>query len=216
MKRIVIVGFVLSMFSAGCDTAVDVAGPGIEANNVVGSAPLEATEQEQEGEPGSKAGEPKSKAAGLLGKAKDLFQQAADSGSEEAESAKKWMTDKFGDVSESGSQVAEDAAQWASDAFDSLKQKGLTSADNASEWVTEDIRNMNALKYKVVTVSLDDLEAVEDKLNELGKLRWDCFHVVEKDGEIVMMLKKERRSLLKNIPVKDMLRLVPLMGDGGE
>ena len=209
MKRFVIAGFVLSLFSVGCqnEMAVVVAEPAVEATPVVANAPVNAPLQEQESKP-------KSKAAGLFGKAKDLLEQAADSGSQEAETAKKWMTDKFGDASESGSQVAEDAAQWASDAFDSLKQKGLTTADSASEWVTQDIRNMNALKYKVVTVSLDDLEAVEDKLNELGKLRWDCFHVVEKDGKTVLMFKKERRSMLKNIPVSDMLRLVPLMGDG--
>jgi len=217
MKRIVIVGFVLSLLSVGCgsETSVIVNEPSVEATPVVATAPVavappvEAAVQEQESEP-------KSKAAGLFGKAKDLLQQAADSGSEEAETAKNWMTDKFGDATESGSQVAEDAAQWASDAYDSLKQKGLTTADNASEWVTQDIRNMNALKYKVVTVSLDDLEAVEDKLNELGKLRWDCFHVAEKDGKMVLMFKKERRSMLKNIPVSDMLRLIPLMGDGSE
>lgn len=47
-----------------------------------------------------------------------------------------------------------------------------------------------------------------------GKLRWDCFHAVTKDGETILFLKKERRSILKNIPLKDMLKLVPLMGDG--
>lgn len=164
------------------------------------------------------AQEPEEKSAtkGILDFANKIIKEQADSGNENAQKAKDWMADKFGDASESGSQIADDAAKWASDAFESLKGKGLTSAENAKDWLTEDIRNMNALKYKVVKVSMNDLDAVEDQLNELGKLRWDCFHAVEKDGETVLFFKKERRSVLKNIPVKDMLRLVPLMGDGGE
>ena len=151
---------------------------------------------------------------GLLGRAKSLLKDAADSGSKEAGAAQKWMSDKFGDATDSGSQIADDAAKWASEAFESLRDKGLTTADSASDWVTEDIRNMNALKYKIVKISMDDLEAVEDQLNDLGKLRWDCFHAVAKDGETILFFKKERRSILKNIPLKDMLKLVPLMGDG--
>lgn len=209
MCRILLSGLLVSIVSLGCggETSVVTSPPAIKSTPVVVSEPIPETPSQQD--------EPKqeSKSGGLFDKAKGLLKQAADSGSEEAGMAQEWMSDKFGDASESSSQIAEDATKWASDAFDSLKQKGLTSADSASEWVTQDIRNMNALKYKVVTVSMDDLEAVEDKLNELGKLRWDCFHAVEKDGKTVLMFKKERRSLLKNIPVNDMLRLVPLMGN---
>ena len=152
---------------------------------------------------------------GLLDFANKLINEQAESGSETAKKASDWMSDKFGEASDSGSEIAEDAAKWASEAFKSLKDKGLTQADNAKDWLSEDIRNMNALKYKIVKISMSDLDAVEDQLNELGKLRWDCFHAVEKDGETILFFKKERRSVLKNIPVKDMLRLVPLMSDGG-
>ena len=178
--------------------------------NVSKNETVQQDVQEKEGD-----GE-KSATKGILDFANKLIKEQAESGSEAAKQAQGWMSDKFGDASESGSQIADDAAKWASDAFQSLKDKGLTSADNAKDWLTEDIRNMNALKYKIVRISMDDLDEVEDQLNDLGKLRWDCFHAVEKDGDTILFFKKERRSVLKNIPVKDMLRLVPLMGDGGE
>lgn len=171
-------------------------------------------QQEQDDQEES-SDDPKSATKGLLDFASKIIKEQSDSGNETAKKAQDWMTDKFGEASDSGSQIADDAAKWAADAYQSLKDKGLTSADNAKDWLTEDIRNMNALKYKIVKISMDDLDAVEDQLNDLGKLRWDCFHAVEKDGDTILFFKKERRSVLKNIPVKDMLRLVPLMGDGG-
>ena len=90
----------------------------------------------------------------------------------------------------------------------------MTGAGNAQEWVTEDIRNMNAFKYKIEKVSFDDLEALENQLNHLGQLKWECFHVAERGSETVMFFKKERRSLLKNIPLSDMMKIVPFMGKG--
>ena len=171
----------------------------------------ESSPQDQESDEKEESGAKK-----LLNMANKFLDEQAESGSDNAKKAQQWMSDKFGDASDSGSEIAEDAAKWASEAFESLKDKGMTSADSASQWLTEDIRNMNALKYKVIKISLDDLDELEDQLNDLGKLRWDCFHAVEKDGHTILFLKKERRSILKNIPVRDMMRLIPLMSEGGE
>jgi hypothetical protein len=149
---------------------------------------------------------------GLLSKASQLLKKAADAGSQEADAANKWLNERLEDVGSTGADVAGDVAQWANDMFESLKDQGLTTAANTSQWITEDIRNINALKYKIVKVSLDDLSAVEKQLNSLGELKWDCFHAVEKGGETILFFKKERRSFLKNIPFRDLMKLVPLMG----
>ncbi len=142
----------------------------------------------------------------------DLLKQATDSSSDGADTARKWITDRMYDATDSGTAIAGDASEWASEMFQSLKDQGLTSADNARQWLTDDIRNMNALNYKIVRVSLDDLEAVEAKLNELGALRWECFHAVDQDGETVLFFKKNSRSILRNIPATDLMKLIPLMG----
>ncbi len=197
----------LCLLEVGCEQQTAV----VSDANVVGkqvSSPV--AEVQQQDDPDDKP----STAKRFLELATKVIDEKAKSGSQEARKLQEMMADKLGDVTESGSQITEDATKWANDAFNSLKDKGLTSADSAKDWVTQDIRNMNALKYKVIEVSLDDLSAVEDQLNELGELRWDCFHAVEQGSKTVLFFKKERRSILKNIPVKDMLRLVPLMNDG--
>ena len=173
-------------------------------NELAAKQPIAVTQEEQLPE--------KSTAGGLLDFANKILEKA-DEKSDEAKKAKDWMNEKFGDASGSGMQIADDASKWAADAFKKLKEKGMTTATSPAQWLQEDIRNMNALKYKVVKIELNDLEAVEDELNKLGALRWDCFHVTEKDGQAVLFFKKERRSLLKNIPVRDMMKLVPLMGN---
>lgn len=205
-NRIAIIFVVLFTFVA-CDSATENGSSANVAKNSV--ANKEKAQQEEDDEQ-------KSAGKSLLDIANKLLDEKAKSGSEGAKKVQELMSEKFGELSDGNSEIAEDAAKWASDAFKSLKGKGLTSADSAKDWITEDIRNMNALKYKVVKISLANLEAVEDELNRLGKLRWDCFHAVEQDGQTILFFKKERRSIIKNIPVKDMLKLVPLMNDGGE
>ena len=201
-------GLVFSACSDNTNTSVD-----SESNATVPATLIEpmpaVSEQPQEQEKEEK----KSKAAGLLDMANKILDKV-DSESEEAKKAKEWMNDKFGGESGGESFIPEDAAKWAADAFGKLKEKGMTTASNPSEWLKEDIRNMNALKYKIVKVSLDDLEALEDQLNKMGQLKWDCFHVAEKGDETILFFKKEKRSILKNIPVRDMMKLVPLMGNG--
>jgi hypothetical protein len=203
---LVLFGFMISACSESTPVLESNSNIRIEAKPAVGSS------ASQPGETPQQEDEKKSTAGGLLDFANKLIEKA-ESNSEDAKKAKEWMNDKFGSESGGESFIPEDAAQWAADAFSKLKDKGMTSAGSPSQWLKEDIRNMNALKYKIVKVSLDDLEALEDELNRMGQLKWDCFHVAEKNGETILFFKKEKRSILKNIPVRDMMKLVPLMGD---
>ena len=200
---------VLAIVVTGCEqNAAVVSKSPVAASKIANRVPAEDSPiQEQE--------EKKSAGKKLFDIANKLLDEKAKSGSDGAKKVQEMMGDKFSEFASDSGQIADDAAKWATDAFKSLKAKGLTSASNPKDWLTEDIRNMNALKYKVVKISMDDLDNVEDQLNRLGELRWDCFHAVEKDGETILFFKKEKRSILKNIPVKDMLKLVPLMNDGG-
>ncbi len=155
--------------------------------------------------------------AGLLDRATDLIRKATDSSAEGAETTRKWIEEKINDTTESSSGITEDASEWANNMYNSLKDQGLTTADNTRQWLTEDIRNMSAFEYRIAKIPLSDLPALEDELNELGKSRWECFHAVEQNGDMILFFKKGRRSILKNIPVKDLMKLIPLMGtDAGE
>ena len=147
---------------------------------------------------------------GVLSAAAALLQKARESGATNATDAAKWVQQQ----ASGGAQVAEDSAAWVGDMFQSLKSRGLTTADNVSDWVTDDFKSMGGWEYKIVE-GLPD----EEKMNELGGSRWECFHVAPPTlahGPMVFFYKRQKRSYLRNIPMKDLLKLMPLMSNGGE
>ncbi len=155
--------------------------------------------------------------ASILNRAAQILDRAKQSGSSQAGVASEWLSERMQDVSESTSQAADNTGEWATDTFQYLKEQGLTTANSTQEWLSEDIQNMGAWHYKVVTLDLTDPPAeMEVTLNELGKERWECFHVLPStDGQTTLFFKKSRRSYLKSIPFKDVMRLLPLMSGGG-
>ena len=70
----------------------------------------------------------------------------------------------------------------------------------------------------LITLPAADTAAIETTLNEYGADRWDCFWIDRQDSNLVLYLKKPRRSYLKAVPAKELLKLVPLLdgGDGGK
>jgi hypothetical protein len=154
--------------------------------------------------------------SGAVEKAHQAFDNVKSSGAVKFDEAKKWLTDVAHQAAETGGATAGDAATWANDLYNSLKEKGLTTAGSATEWLSDDIRNMGAFEYKVITLDGRDPARVEKQLNELGQQRWECFHVTGEGEQMVFYLKKDRRSYLKNVPVKDLMKLIPLMGGDGQ
>lgn len=153
---------------------------------------------------------------GIGNKVADLFDHAK-SKTPSLKDAKKWLTDA-GDAT---GQTADDTMTWVNDAFKSLRDNGLTSAGTAKEWVAEDWKSINAWEYKVVSIDLAEVaenpKLLEETLNENGKLRWDCFHVADTLGKTQFYMKRQKKSYLKNVPLKDMLKLIPLLdSDGGQ
>lgn len=125
--------------------------------------------------------------------------------------AKKWLSDA-GDAT---GQTADDTMKWVNETYKSLSENGMTSAKNAKDWVTEDWNSINAWEYKVVSVSMADVvenpELLEQTLNANGNHRWDCFHVSESSEMTRFFMKRHKKSYLKNVPLKDMLKLIPLL-----
>lgn len=121
----------------------------------------------------------------------------------------------LGDAGNATGETADETKQWVEDTFKALSDRGLTGAQNATDWVKQDWNAMNTWEYRVVTVSsekiAEDPAALEQTLNESGKLRWDCFHISESPAGTKFFMKRQKKSYLKNIPLKDMLRLVPLL-----
>ena len=151
-----------------------------------------------------------------LQKAAELLEKAKSSGGDGAKQATEWMQQFLGDAAESSGETAQETMDWANDMYQSMKKQGLTTAGSATEWLSEDWNRIGAWEYKVIVV--DDLSPseLEKKLNEMGAQRWECFHVSSTADGQTMYFKKHARSYLKHVPLKDMMKLIPLLDSGGE
>ncbi len=190
--------------SAGCQKETLIANT--PATTIAGSPESNQSTSGQEQQAESAETNPK----GVLDAAADLLGKAKSSGG----NAGNWVKDRLGEAANAGGSTAQETLDWANQTYQSLKQQGLTTASSTSEWVSEDWNKMGAWEYKVIQLGSEP-ERVEKTLNELGLERWECFHIAAAEGSgQTFYFKKPARSYLKNIPFKDMIRLVPLLDDG--
>ena len=119
------------------------------------------------------------------------------------------------DAGDATGQTADDTMNWVNEMYKSLSDRGLTTAKSAGDWVSEDWNAINAWEYKVVNVEskqiADNPEVLSETLNESGKHRWECFHVSDGTSGTTFFMKRQKKSYLKNIPLKDMMKLIPLL-----
>ncbi len=156
----------------------------------------------------------KSDNSDVLEQASDLLGKAKDPGGISVSKAADWLQSQLDGAAETGSSTAEGTLGWATEMYQSLKEQGLTTAGSTREWVADDWKNMGAWEYKVFEMEgLGPME-IEKKLTELGKQRWECFHVMTLSGNTRMFFKRPAKSYLKNVPLKDMMRLIPLLDNG--
>lgn len=170
----------------------------------------------QKAETESQADEDTSAEKSALEKAAELLKNAKFSGGDSAEQATQWMQDVLGDATESGGASAQDALDWTNEMYESLKEQGLTTAGSTTEWLSDDWNKMGTWQYKVIVLGDLSPDEMESKLNELGAQRWECFHVTSSANGQTMYFKKHARSYLKHVPLKDMMKLIPLMDSGNE
>ncbi len=152
---------------------------------------------------------------GVLGKAGSLLKQATAKGGATAKGASQWVQDKLGSAADAGGQTAEETMDWANETFEMLKAKGLTTASSTTQWLGEDWSNMESWEYKVVTLGDTD-EGLTNTLNDLGKQGWECFETETKPGGTRFLFKRPTFSYLRHLPFKDVIKLAPLMNNGGK
>lgn len=154
-------------------------------------------------------------ASGVLGTASKLLEKAKSKGGSTASGASKWVQDKISGATEAGNQSADETLEWANQTYDSLKSQGLTTAKSTSEWLGQDWSNMESWEYKVITLAGTDDELAE-KLNAFGKQGWECFNTEAKSEGTRFYLKKPTFSYLRQLPFKDVIKLIPMMNNPGE
>jgi hypothetical protein len=144
--------------------------------------------------------------SGIADKVAGLMQQAK-SKAPSLDDMKKMLND----AGDSTSKTAGEALKQLTTAYEAARDQGAEHTENITEWVKDDWNGMSAWEYKIINVDSEDMANLETKLNEVGKQRWDCFHVSEGAGNTKFFMKRHRKSYLKNIPLKDLLILVPFL-----
>ncbi len=127
-----------------------------------------------------------------------------------------WVTERWDRAVSEGNQTVAQTTRWVTDLYQAAKDEGLTRANSVKEWVTDDWQSKGDWQYKVVTLDPSDAAAVEQKLNELGQDRWDCFHVEATDDQWTFLMKRPKRSYLKNLPLRDLANILPMISSDGE
>ena len=158
-----------------------------------------------------RAPEKKSESSLITDKITELYEQAKESGATTASSAAEWAGERFSQAADVSSDAASDSAGWIQNMYEKAKKSGETSASSAKEWVTSDLAKSGTWQYKVVVIESDNLEEIQRKLNELGSERWECYSIVGQRYHF----KRPQHSTLRQLPAKELLRLLPLLGSLG-
>lgn len=153
---------------------------------------------------------------GVLGTAGRLLDKAKSKGGSAAVGASQWVQDKIDGAANASGQTADDTWKWANETFEALKAQGLTTSKTTSDWLGQDWKKMESWEYKVVTIDGTDDELAE-RLNGFGKQGWECFNAENKSaGMVRFYLKKPTFSYLRQLPFKDVIKLVPMMNMEGK
>lgn len=152
---------------------------------------------------------------GMLDSVNELYEKAKKSGATHAKNASEWVAESYEKASSQGKNLANGTSDWVEQAYQKSKAAGTTTATNATEWVRGDIEKIGAYQYKIVTIDVDDHEQAAKTLNELGGDRWDCFWVERGEEGTDFYFKKSTRSLIGNLPARELIRIVPMLGDFG-
>ena len=148
----------------------------------------------------------------LKGKISKFYGKAKQTGGEATGNVKEWIGDRVGDATSAGKNASQEAADWLKSAFQQAKARGETTAQSAKDWVMDDLKNMSGWQYQTLTVPADEgTDKLTQQLNEQGNDGWECFHVETRPEGRILFFKRKARSYARNIPIRDLLRLLPLL-----
>ena len=94
--------------------------------------------------------------------------------------------------------------------YKKAKESGEQVPDNISDWIKEDISRIGDWEYKVLHMEIEAGIQKESFLNIHGRQRWECFWVRENGEEMEFYFKRPARSYLKSIPLKNLIKLIPI------
>ena len=99
--------------------------------------------------------------------------------------------------------------------YERAKAAGETVPEDAVDWVQQDLARYGDWEYRVVELPSSERALAETELNDLGKERWDCFWVEARGSRTRFYFKRPSRSYLRNLPLSDLMKVVPTTDGGG-
>jgi len=73
--------------------------------------------------------------------------------------------------------------------FEEAKSDDKELSDKAKEWIEEDIKKIGDWEYMVLSIKYEGTVKLEQKLNELGNERWECFWFKKKMKHLFLFLR---------------------------
>jgi len=105
-------------------------------------------------------------------------------------------------------------AKSVSQAYLAAKAKGQTAAGSAQDWLLDELNSDSRWEYKILAAVEKDPAKLESQLNELGRDGWQCFHVESADASLTLFMQRRPASIVRNIPMTDLLKVIPYLGFG--
>lgn len=196
MRKLTILLSICAVLGTGCEKRD--AGVSVQP-------PAEAEQQQEE-----KPGEGSSIGSQISSVVNQIGETSSDAATDVSEMASTLMDG----VANTSAEAAEETADWVNSLYQKAKQTGETTATSAKDWVVDDFQRGGSWQYQVVEGPAD-VKRQQAMLNKLGNERWECYEVIAGPGGSVFYLKRRSQSVIRSLPARDLLRLVPLLGAGG-
>ena len=98
--------------------------------------------------------------------------------------------------------------------YERAKEAGEKVPVDIYAWIRYDLERVNNWEYHVVVTNSANNEAITARLNELGAQRWECLGMSSHRDELVFVFKRRVKSYLRHIPVRELLYLLSVGGEG--
>lgn len=79
--------------------------------------------------------------------------------------------------------------------------KGSIGGNELDSLASQEVEKLFVFEYKVIELeSEESIDQLNEQLTELGKERWDCFHIEEQAKKIRLFCKRRPKTYLRYIP----------------
>lgn len=94
--------------------------------------------------------------------------------------------------------LTKDFANQSVNVFTNSVEQAKTTVNKGIDFAKEDLQANGTWLYKTLQISINELEELEDKLNVLGKEKWELIQLVDLKQAVMLILKKPNAGYIAN------------------